>query len=179
MTETFKKCLWANFGAAIDMLINAIELCPDELWNKERKFFFLAYHTTIFLDFYLSWPVSGFHPCLPYTIGDETAIPRDAIDDVIPERLYDKKEMLDCLAGIREKCKNLIAHATEDSLNARWITDNEIGMHGLCPRVVKDYTVLEILFYNLRHVQHHVAQLNVILRQHIDRAPDWVARVGD
>lgn len=179
MTETFKKSLWANFGAAIDMLINAIELCPDELWNKERKFFFLAYHTTIFLDFYLSWPVSGFHPCLPYTIGDETAIPRDAIDDVIPERFYDKKEMLDCLAGIREKCKNLIAHATEDSLNARWITDNEIGMHGLCPRVVKDYTVLEILFYNLRHVQHHVAQLNVILRQHIDRAPDWVALVGD
>jgi hypothetical protein len=30
---------------------------------------------------------------------------------------------------------------------------------------------LELLLYNLRHVQHHTAQLNLILRQVIDSAP--------
>jgi len=30
--------------------------------------------------------------------------------------------------------------------------------------------------YNLRHVQHHAAQLNLILRQTIDSAPPWVGR---
>lgn len=35
MVDNFKQCLWANFGAAIDMLKNAIALCPDKLWEKE------------------------------------------------------------------------------------------------------------------------------------------------
>jgi hypothetical protein len=30
------------------------------------------------------------------------------------------------------------------------------------------------LLYNMRHVQHHAAQLNLILRQTIDSAPGWV-----
>jgi uncharacterized damage-inducible protein DinB len=34
----------------------------------------------------------------------------------------------------------------------------------------------ELLLYNLRHVQHHAAQLNLILRQVTDSAPRWVAR---
>jgi len=34
--------------------------------------------------------------------------------------------------------------------------------------------VEEILLYNMRHVQHHAAQLNQLLRQEIDQAPDWV-----
>ena len=33
----------------------------------------------------------------------------------------------------------------------------------------------EVVIYNLRHVQHHVAQLNLLLRQRIDSAPQWVA----
>jgi hypothetical protein len=33
----------------------------------------------------------------------------------------------------------------------------------------------ELLLDNMRHVQHHAAQLNLILRQTIDAAPGWVA----
>ena len=29
---------------------------------------------------------------------------------------------------------------------------------------------------NLRHVQHHTAQLNLLLRQRTDSAPRWVSR---
>jgi len=34
----------------------------------------------------------------------------------------------------------------------------------------------ELLLYNMRHVQHHAAQLNLILRQKVDSAPGWVAQ---
>ena len=34
----------------------------------------------------------------------------------------------------------------------------------------------ELLLHNMRHVQHHAAQLNLMLRQSIDSAPRWVAR---
>jgi hypothetical protein len=33
----------------------------------------------------------------------------------------------------------------------------------------------ELLLDNMRHVQHHAAQLNLILRQKTDSAPRWVA----
>jgi hypothetical protein len=38
-----------------------------------------------------------------------------------------------------------------------------------------DLGVAELLLYNVRHVQHHAAQLNLILRQTTDSAPSWVA----
>ena len=34
----------------------------------------------------------------------------------------------------------------------------------------------ELLLYNMRHVQHHAAQLNLILRQRTDSAPGWIAQ---
>ena len=32
-----------------------------------------------------------------------------------------------------------------------------------------DYPILEILLYNMRHTQHHAAQLNMMLRQDTDQ----------
>ena len=39
--------------------------------------------------------------------------------------------------------------------------------------------MLEVLLYNMRHVQHHVAQLNLLLRQSINDAPNWVSLAKD
>jgi hypothetical protein len=39
-------------------------------------------------------------------------------------------------------------------------------------------SVFELLLYNLRHVQHHAAQLNLILRQQVDAAASWVGRTA-
>ncbi|MEZ4847283.1 MAG: hypothetical protein R3B93_01345 [Bacteroidia bacterium] len=57
--------------------------------------------------------------------------------------------------------------------------EDEIGLHGLCPSIVENYTLLEIIFYNFRHVQHHVGQLNFLLRQKADVAADWVGMVDE
>jgi hypothetical protein len=48
------------------------------------------------------------------------------------------------------------------SSSERWVND------------YKNFSILEILLYNLRHIQHHAAQLNLILRQTIHNAPKWV-----
>ena len=175
MEDKFKECLWVNFAAAIDMLKNAVALCPDELWWQDKKFFYLSYHTTIFLDFYLTKPVKDFAPTLPYTIVDSNGLPAEAVDDVIPNRVYSQQEVLDYLSIIRDKCKTLIIRSSEDQLMERWIDPSEIDLHGLCPSLVTNYTVLEILFYNFRHVQHHAGQLNLLLRQKINKGPEWVS----
>lgn len=175
MVEIFKDVLWKNFGAAIDMLGDSISLCPDSLWQSEKKFFFLSYHTLIFLDYYLTIPARDFKPVLPFKLVPMESLPQDAVDDVIPNAAYTREEMLDYLSSILEKCKKLILDSSEEKLKEKWIAKEEINLHGLCPSLVEDYSVIEILFYNLRHVQHHVGQLNLILRQKINAAPDWVS----
>jgi len=176
MNNILQESLWKNFAAAIDMLKNIITLCPDELWQKEKKFFYMAYHTTIFLDYYLTNPVKDFHPDLPYTISDPDHLPAEAIDDVIPNKFYSKEELLVYISSIRDKCKQLIRDTPPENFSTRWITDDEINMHDLCPSLVINYNLLEILLYNLRHVQHHVGQLNLLLRQKANVAANWISQ---
>jgi hypothetical protein len=41
-------------------------------------------------------------------------------------------------------------------------------------RPAQNLTVAERYLYNMRHVQHHAAQLNLVLRQKTGSAPGWV-----
>jgi uncharacterized damage-inducible protein DinB len=43
----------------------------------------------------------------------------------------------------------------------------------------RSYSVIELLLYNMRHVQHHTAQLNLLLRQGIGNAPRWVSQTKE
>lgn len=108
MDDFWKTLLWQQFGAAIDMLENAMHACPDDLWsNADEKpawikksvvgFWYVVYHTLFWLDF-----------------------------------IYRNRNR-----------------------------DSNRGA--------------ELLLYRMRHVQHHVAQLNLLLRQSVDSAPAWVA----
>jgi hypothetical protein len=169
MITALKESLWKQFGASIDMLKNAIILWPEAYWHTHKKFFYNAYHCLVFLDYYLTIPYKTFSSALPFTIAEPGDIIKDAIDDVIPDRVYSKIELLEYLQASREKCHNLIAGLTAAKLEERWIED---------PGNM-NYSVLELLLYNMRHVQHHAAQLNLLLRQKIDNAPGWVPRAED
>ena len=179
MIETLKQCVWKNFAACIDMLHNAIVMWPDDIWHTNKKFFYNAYHCIVFLDYYLTAPPHNFIAALTYTITDINKIPEDAIDDVVPDRMYSKKEMLDYLQSSWEKCRQLIAGFTEEKLTQPWINQSEDINLELASRDSLNYSVLEILFYNMRHVQHHAAQLNLLLRQTVNNAPDYVSMSTD
>lgn len=169
MINTLKESLWKQFGASIDMLKNAIILYPEEYWNVNKKFFYIAYHCLLFLDYYLTFPAKNFSSPLPFTIADPEDLTSDAVDDLIPDRVYSKNELLDYLQASRDKCHRLIADLTEEKLKERWVEEEG----------TMNYSVPEILLYNMRHVQHHAAQLNLLLRQGINKTPDWVSRAED
>jgi len=167
MVNIVKESLWTQFGASIDMLKNAVALWPEDFWEADKKFFYTAYHTLVFLDYYLTIPApKEFSSSLPFTLTDSGEIPEEAIDDIIPNKIYSKQELLDYLQSSREKCYGIISNLTEEKLEERWIEEDG-GM---------DFAFLEILLYNMRHVQHHAAQLNMMLRQKINDAPRWVSR---
>lgn len=170
MITLIKESLWKQFGASIDMLHNAIKMWPNERWNTRKKFFYNAYHCLVFLDYYLTYPVANdFNSPLPFTLAGDGVTVEDAVDDVIPDKIYSKNELLDYLNASREKCYKVISGLTEENINDRWIE----------PSGHMNYSVLELLLYNMRHVQHHAAQLNLMLRQEINNAPKWVGRTNE
>ena len=158
--------LWRQYSAALDMLEAAIQACPDPLWSDAEKprwsdsgvvgFWYLAFHTLFFLDLYLSGLLKGFAPPKPFSLGE--------IDPagLLPDRAYTKAELLAYLAHGREKCRATLAALTEEkaaqTCDFPWL---RLGFG-------------ELLVDNLRHVQHHTAQLNLLLRQSTHAAPRWV-----
>ena len=54
------------------------------------------------------------------------------------------------------------------------LTDEEAHREAVLLR--PGLTFVELYLYTMRHVQHHAAQLNLILRQRVNAAPGWVSK---
>jgi hypothetical protein len=165
VNSNWKKIVWQQFGASIDMLENALRACPEALWrdcSDQPEFWYLVFHTLFWLDVYLSDSVEEFAAALsaPFTLCEMDPA------GIMPERIYTKEELQTYLAHGREKCRRVLNDLTDEkAFQSRRFGSIEGSR-------------LELLLYNMRHVQHHAAQLNLILRQAIDSAPGWVAKAG-
>lgn len=157
MEQSLKEEIWRQFGASIDMLENAIKLCPTHFWDTEKKFWYISYHCLFWLDYYLTLNPNEYAPPYPYTTSEFDP------EGSLPDRTYTKEELLSYLEYGRQKCHDLVFNLTDEISNSHWVNE------------YKDYSVFEIILYNMRHVQHHSAQLNLLLRQEIDDAPKWVS----
>ena len=160
MDPSAKTYLWEQFGAAMDMLAAAITLCPEDLWNRHPRFHYIAYHTIFFTDYYLSdTPMEkDYQPPPPFTKSEFE-------DDMPPPRTYLQSELLSFLGVARQRLREQLATLSPEELLQRRFTSE-----------YKDMNLFELLLYNMRHVQHHAAQLNLLLRQEIGEAPRWVSR---
>ena len=161
MDHSTKKYIWSQFGASIDMLKNAMDMCPDEHWNTETNFSYMAYHTLFFLDYYLTLDTASFRPPEPFDLAE--------FEDEMTDKRYSKDELNGYLMYCRSKCRKVLEDLPEDSSDIYW--SNESGS--------RRFQILEMMLYNMRHVQHHAAQLNLLLRQQIDDAPLWIQRAAD
>ncbi len=166
MQNNFKSALAQQFDASIQMLEKVIQACPDHLWTvrlwkddvipQSSEFWYIAFHTLFWLDLYLTGSVEGFHPPVPFTL--------DELDPagIIPVHPYPKNVLLTYLTYCQNKCKTTI----EDLNNER------AGQ--LCSFPWGEVTFAALLLDNMRHVQEHTAQLNMILGQEIGWNPRWL-----
>ena len=150
--------IWTQFGASLDMLENAIKMCPDEHWDTKINFWYTSFHCIFWTDYFLTTEPKKFEPPTTFTLSEFDPTGKK------PERVYTKDELITYLEHCRQKAFQLISELTADRLNDRWINE------------YKNYSLLEILLYNLRHIQPHSAQLNLLLRQTINNAPTWVSQ---
>jgi hypothetical protein len=163
----WRTSILQQFGAAIDMLDNAVTACPDDLWHVRlwrdgqqesdfSQFWYVVYHTLFWLDLYLSGSVQGFMPPAPF--GLEELDPTG----LRPERAYTKDELNVYLAHGREKARAAIQALTDEKAHQR------------CSFSWGEVSYAELMLYNMRHVQEHAAQLSLILGQKAGLPSRWV-----
>ncbi len=156
------ESVWRQFGGAVEMLRRAIEACPDELWERHAEtmgYWFLAYHTLFFVGFDL-------HPAdEPYSSPPfdrfEYELQRVPPPYGVP---YAKGDLLAYLEQTLQRVRTVVSGLRGgDSVEVRG--SGRLGI-----------PALEVVLYELRHVQHHAAQLNAWLRREGVEPPGWVRR---
>lgn len=174
MDEKLKDVLWNQFGASIDMLGEALNACPAELWSAPlwdnagtppgfSDFWYIAYHALFFLDLYLTGSVEGFNPPDPFDLNELDP------SGLLPGRRYTRKELQSYLAFYREKCQKVVTSLTEEkALHFSYFPWSRQGIG-----------CIELLLYNMRHVQEHAAQLSMFLGQQVGISAHWVVKARD
>ena len=170
MTIINNEMLWHQFGAAIDMLDDAIKNCPNELWETQlwddepdqwvakgfSKFWYLCYHTLFWLDLYLTGAEEGFSPPAPFDLVEMES------NETLP-RTYSREELLGYVVTCRQNCQAVISAMSQEQANR------------LCQFSWGEVTFAELQLYNLRHVMEHSAQLRMFLGQQAKKSATWVS----
>lgn len=151
-----------QFGGALSMLRHAIERCPPELWSRPSErmgYWYLAYHTLFFVDHDLHPADKPFRSPWFDTFEYE-------LGDVAPpfEHVYAQEDLLAYLDRCSARVEQVLEAIRQgDPVQLR-------GGRRL------DIPPLEVVLYELRHVQHHAAQMNALLRAEGVEPPRWVRR---
>jgi hypothetical protein len=157
-----------QFAAALQMLQQAIEACPDDLWDDRSQgspFWHLAYHALYFTDLYLSDDLKDFQArddheenthFLPGDYGDFAGIV------TTPEKAYTRDQLVEyaehCLDKAEEKLEALTDERALQRCGFEWYELNR-G---------------EFTLNNLRHLQQHTGQVILMLRRHADIGIEWM-----
>lgn len=165
MLDAMKELLAHQYEATLCTLGKAIAACPVESWNApvaNTKFCQVAFHTLFFTDFYLgeneaALKQQAFHQQHPDFFRDyEEMEPR------VQVLLYTRDDINVYLAFCREKARQTLAAETAEILTAP------------CDFPPKKFSRAELHVYNLRHIQHHAAQMSLRLRLDWEIDIPWV-----
>ncbi len=165
MLNTFKQPIANQYEAALCMLSVCIDRCPEDAWNApvaNLKVCQVAFHTLFFTDFYLG-PNADALRRQPFH-RDHAPFFRDyeELEDRAQVLLYDKSSIKTYLQHCREKATDVVAAETAKSL---------AGPSGF---ERKTFSRAELHVLNIRHIQHHTAQLSLRLRLDSHQDIPWI-----
>jgi hypothetical protein len=163
--DDLRSILKSQYHAAIEMLGKAVQLCPDDLWlssEHPNAFWHVAYHTLFVTHMYLQSSVEAFRPWEQHRdtyqfLGPVPGNPQ--LDPKIGEP-YSKAQILEYL----QLCKAAI----DGAVNGLDLAAKDSGFPWY------KMSKLEHQLVNLRHLQHHTAQLADRLRRSAGLGVGWV-----
>jgi hypothetical protein len=131
--------LVSQYLASLEMLKQAIVLCPQSLWNApgdKNKFWQVAYHALYFTHEYLADSYETFTPWLKHREVYD-------FDDSQTFEPYDKDTILEYLAFCQQQVTERVPQLKLEEMEG----------HG------DEMTVLELQIYSIRHIMQHTGEL--------------------
>lgn len=168
--KAVKDAFKSQYHASLDMLGEAIEKCPEDIWfSKEftNAFWQLAYHTLFFTHLYLCRTNEDFIPWIKHQSENQNpdgiAGDTDANSKLplIPNP-YTKTEVLEYWGY----CKGIV----DEFVDKIDLENPESGFHWY--KISK----FEHQIVNIRHLQHGAAQLADRLRLKLDIGVRWAGK---
>jgi hypothetical protein len=161
MEQHLKTVIISQYRASLKMLGDAIDLCEDDLWENaeyHNQFWQIAYHTLFFTNLYMSGSENSFVPWKKHRDDLQNLRCMMGTDGTSVIPAYEKTEIFDYMETTMHKIEPALyhLHATEPS-----------GFHWL------PFSKLELEFYNIRHIQHHAAQLIERIREAYGKEVRW------
>jgi len=144
------------------MLKEVIEKCPPEMWNDpqdQNKFWHVTYHTLFYTHLYLSTRQEDFKPWEGHRENYQYfVLPWPPYDFPKIEEPYTSEELLTYLEVCWYFADNQISTLDlEAGSGFSWQSGNK----------------LELVIYNLRHIQQHIGELMERLGNRAKIDVDW------
>lgn len=160
----------SQYLAALEMLKNAVENCPDWMWNDpepKNKFWHIAFHAIFYTHLYLGPSEADFKAWEKHRDEYEFmgTLPWPPHDKPKIGEPYTQAEILEYLEVCQEQIKEIVP-----TLN---LASGESGFSWL------PFSKLELQFYNIRHLQLHTGELCERLGTSAGIDVGWVGMVHD
>lgn len=163
-----RAALKSQYHASLAMLRATIERCPADLWlsaQHKNAFWQVAYHTLYFTHLYLQPDEASFRPWSQQQAAQNADAIGDRVDAGSPLPVIPNPYTQEQVLAYVDFCDDLV-DAAVDAL------DLDSPQSGFWWYTM---TKLEHQLVNLRHVQHHAAQLADRLRSACDIGIAWVS----
>jgi len=164
MIDTFKELIKNQYEAGFCALNACVDRCPEAAWNAavvNNKFCQVVFHTLFYTDYYLGQSEEPFRRQLFHREHARVFRDYEELEDRAPALLYGRAWSKIYLEHCRKRALEVIPAETVESLNAR------AGF------ARSTYSRAELHVCNIRHIQHHAAQLSLRLRIDFQQDIPW------
>lgn len=155
MLAIVQQSLTRQYEASLCAIAQCVVQCPEDFWDTpivRYPFNQVVYHALFFADYYLSSDPESFGKQEFHTDHPELFEGYEQLVDREPVLTYSREQIDGYLAHCRDKAVSVMAAETESSLSAESAFS------------CVSFSRVELHLYNIRHIQHHAAQLTLRLR---------------
>jgi hypothetical protein len=160
----YQAIIRSQYLATLAMLQQAVEKCPDELWNyadDKVKFWHIAYHSLFYTHLYLANTGGEFVPWAKHRADYAYMGPIFWENNRLPKigEPYQKTEILEYVAFCRQQVNQLVPTLDLAAPSGfDWLP----------------MTKFELQIYNIRHLQQHAGELMERLGSRANVEVNWV-----
>jgi hypothetical protein len=164
MLSTWQSLISRQYEAALCMLDSCVDHCPDSAWDApvvNLKFCQVAFHVLFFTDFYLEATEETIRDQDFHRANLDAFRDYEELEDRKQQHRYERPFIEDYVQHCRAKSGRVVTSESQQSLTNR------------CGFTRRDCSRAELHVLNIRHIQHHTAQLSLKLKIETGKGVDW------